>query len=71
MTTYHLALFPLVSLKNEELVGWSMIGCIGAVFLTNLIIMIIMTLSALKRKLYLKKLKKAHDLRVKEFQEKS
>ena len=67
VTTYHLALFPLVSLKDEEIFGWSMIGCIGAVFATNLIIIIIITLVTVKRKLYLKKLKKAQDLNIKKF----
>ena len=59
LTTYHLVLFPLVpKLADEELVGWSMVGTLGAVFVCNIAIMVCVTIIGLKRKLYLYKLKK-------------
>ena len=64
-TTYHLALFPLApTTADEELAGWSMIGTVGIVFVVNLGLMVVMTLSGLKRKCYLKKIKKTHDTAV-------
>ena len=45
MTTYHLAIFPLaVSLADEELYGYSMIGLVGAIFTANLGIIIVVTI---------------------------
>lgn len=68
--TYHLALFPLApTLEDEELAGWSMIGSIGLVFACNLFIMIGMTIMGLRRKCYLRKLKKAQDLKIKQMNE--
>ena len=59
MTTYHLALFPLSpTLADEELAGWSMVGFICAVFLCNLVVMLVLSVCGLRRKLYLRKLKK-------------
>ena len=70
MITYHLALFPLApTLDDEALYGWSMIGTIGAVFLINLIIMVCITIGGIKRKLYLRKLKKGQDVKIKQLQE--
>ena len=70
MITYHLALFPLApTLDDEELAGWSMIGTIGAVFLINLIVMVCITIGGIKRKLYLRKLKKGQDIKIKQFLE--
>ena len=62
MTTYHLALFPLApTLEDEELIGWSMIGFVGGIFLFNLGVILVITIVTLKRKLYLRGLKKKHD----------
>lgn len=59
MITYHLALFPLLkTLAEEEFCGWSMIAFLGIIFLTNLTIMIAVTIGGLKRKCKLKALKK-------------
>ena len=67
LTTYHLALFPLApTLADEELAGWSMVGSLGAVFMCNLMIMIGVTVIGLKRKCYLRKLKKEHEKRMQE-----
>ena len=65
ITTYHLALFPLaVTTADEEIFGWSMIGSVCAVFAINLIIILAITIATVKRKLYLKKLKKAQEARI-------
>ena len=65
MITYHLALFPLcLTLESEEMLGWSMIGFVCFVFLVNMIIMIFLAILALKRKLYLNKLKRDTALKV-------
>ena len=70
MTTYHLALFPLApTLEDEELIGWSMIGFVGGIFLFNLGVILVITIVTLKRKLYLRGLKKKHDLAMKDKQE--
>ena len=67
MTTYHLALFPLApTLADEELAGWSMVATLGAVFMSNLILMIGVTIVGLKRKCYLRKLKKEHQKKMDE-----
>ena len=67
LTSYHLALFPLApTLADEELAGWSMVGTIGAVFLINLCVMIVMSICGLRRKLYLRRLKKENERRFKE-----
>ena len=59
MTTYHLVLFPLVlTLADEEIAGWSMIGFVGVIFLFNLTVILVITIVTLKRKLYLRGLKK-------------
>ena len=63
--TYHLALFPLSpTLKDEELAGYSMIGAVGLVFLVNLIIMVVLSIVGLKRKLYLRRLKKDRERKI-------
>ena len=42
LITYHLALFPLcLTLEGEELLGWSMIGLVGFVFIGNMFVMVI------------------------------
>ena len=65
LITYHLALFPLApTLDDEALAGWSMIGTVGAVFLINLVIMVCITIGGVKRKLYLRKLKKSQGIRI-------
>lgn len=62
LITYHLALFPLSpSLDDENLAGFSMIGTVCAVFVGNLGVMIVMTLLGVKRKLYLRKLRRKHN----------
>ena len=59
MITYHLALFPLAPNSDDEtLAGFSMIAAIGLVFVSNLTIMIWLSISGVKRKCYLRKLKK-------------
>ena len=65
LITYHLALFPLApTLEDEELAGWSMIGTLAIVFLTNLFIMLAVTIGNLRRKCYLRKLKKAQEVKI-------
>ena len=67
LITYHLALFPLaLTLDDEEMFGWSMIGFIFANFFLNLSIILMITISAMKRKLYLRGLKNKHEKRKKE-----
>ena len=64
LVTYHLALFPLaLTLDDEEMFGWSMIGFIFANFFLNLSIILMITLSAIKRKLYLRGLKNKFEKR--------
>ena len=71
LTVYHLALFPLApTLSDEELIGWSMIGFVGAIFLFNLGVILVITIFTLKRKLYIRGLKKKQDLAMKDMQEK-
>ena len=54
-----MALFPLApTTADEELAGYSMIGCILMVFLANLSVMVVLTIVGVRRKLYLRKLKK-------------
>lgn len=66
VVTYHLTLFPLcLTLEDEEMLGWSMIGFVCFVFLVNMTIMIVLAVLAVKRKLYLNKLKKDTALKVK------
>ena len=58
LITYHLALFPLcLTLEGEELLGWSMIGFVGFVFIGNMSVMVINAIKAVIRKLYLRRLK--------------
>ena len=65
LVTYHLALFPLMrTLKDEEIVGWFMIGTLGAVFICNILIMISVMIKALKRKLLLRKLRKQSEAKI-------
>ena len=67
IVTYHLALFPLSpTLGDEELAGYSMIGAVGIVFTINLIVMVCLSIAGLRRKLYLRKLKKTHERKVQE-----
>ncbi len=57
--TYHLALFPLaLTMEDEELLGLSMLGSVGLIFVINLIVMVTLSIKGLKRKMYLKGLKK-------------
>ena len=66
--TYHLALFPLAPTSDdEELAGWSMVGAICGVFLCNLVIMVGITIIGLKRKLYLRKLRKVQKVMIEKF----
>ena len=70
LCTYHLCLFPLVlNLDDEYHFGTSMIYCVGGILGINLLIIMSITFSAVKRKLYLKGLKKKHDKRMKEYEE--
>ena len=65
MITYHLALFPLsLSLADEELLGFSMIGTLCAVFAANLGIMLTVTFSGMKNKCRLRRLKKANQAKM-------
>ena len=67
LATYHLALFPLApTLADEEFAGWSMVATICTIFLINLCVMLAVSIGALRRKLYLRKLKKEHEKRMKE-----
>ena len=62
LITYHLAVFPLALTTDGEFdIGWSMIGTVGFVFAGNLLVMVAVTIIGLKRKLYLRKLKKQHE----------
>ena len=71
LCTYHLCLFPLsISLDDEYHFGTSMIYCVGGILAINLIIIMRITFGAVKRKIYLKGLKKKHDKRMKEYEEK-
>ena len=71
MTTYHLALFPLApTLADEELIGWTMIGFVGGIFLLNLGVILVTTIVTLKRKLYLRGLKKKQASAVQDMPEK-
>ena len=64
--TYHLALFPLsLTVEDEELAGFSMIGSICFVFFVNLLIMVVVSIGALKRKLKLRGLKKKQESEMK------
>ena len=59
LTTYHLALFPLApTIADEELAGWSMVATVGAVFLINLCLMLYLSICGLRRRLYLRRLRK-------------
>lgn len=59
IVTYHLALFPLaLTIDGESMLGWSMIGWIVLIFIVNLGVMLTMTIIGIRRKLYLKNLKK-------------
>ena len=70
LITYHLALFPLApTLEDEELAGWSMIGTLAIVFLTNMFVMLAVTIGNLRRKCYLRKLKKAQEVRIQQLQQ--
>lgn len=57
--TYHLALFPLaLTVEGEEMLGWSMIACVVLVFAVNLGVMITLTIKNVKRKCFLKSLRR-------------
>ena len=59
LTSYHLCLFPIVqTLEDEQMFGWSMIGFIVGIFALNLIAVLVMAIITIKRKLYLRKLRK-------------
>lgn len=70
LVTYHLALFPLLSVDDETRFGWSMVGFVGLIFVGNLIVMIILTIKGLIRKLHLKKLRRLAIAKYKAEQEK-
>ena len=54
--------FPLApTLADEELAGWSMVASIGAVFLINLCLMLVLSICGLRRKLYLRRLRKKQE----------
>ena len=60
--SYHLALFPLSPTPEDEfMLGWSMIGCIGLLFASNLIVMLVVSMGTLRSKLYLRKLRRRHE----------
>ena len=62
LTTYHLALFPLLlTVEDETTMGWSMIGFICGVFFFNLAVIVVISIHAAKRKCFLGGLKKKHD----------
>ena len=46
-----------------------MVGTIGAVFVINVLVMLVMSVCGLRRKLYLRKLKKEHEQKMKERQD--
>ena len=69
IAAYHLALFPLLSLDLEEKAGYSMIGVVAFVFMVNLGIILVMSIQSVKRKLYLSKLKKGFEQKMKEKKE--
>ena len=59
LATYHLTLFPLaVSFEDENIMGWSLIGFVGSILVVNLTVILISNIQALRRKLFLRKLKK-------------
>ena len=63
LASYHLILFPLsVSLEDEQVMGWTMIGFIVSVFIVNLTVILVINILTLKRKLYLRRLKKKQEL---------
>ena len=49
-----------LSLDDEEMFGWSMIGFVCGIFVLNLMVIVAITIITLKRSLYLRKLKNAH-----------
>ena len=54
-------MFPLSpTVKDEEDLGWSMAGCVGAILVGNLALLVTMSILELKRKLRLKKARKAY-----------
>ena len=70
LCTYHLCLFPLViSLDDEYHFGTSMIYVTGGILAINLLIIMYVSCGAVRRKLYLRGLKKKHEKRMKEFEE--
>ena len=70
LASYHLILYPLsVSLEDEKIMGWSMIGFIVSVFTVNLGVILVINFIALKRKLYLQRLKKRQAAQMAEMQE--
>lgn len=65
LTVYHFSLFPLaVSLEDEKMMGWSMIGFVGSIFIFNLGVILVSNCLALKRKLYLRRLKKKQETEI-------
>ena len=55
---YELAVFPhALTVSDEMLIGWVMIGSIGFVLTMNLMVMVVTNLTNLKRTLRLKSLK--------------
>ena len=67
LVTYHLALFPLAPNSDDEsLAGFSMVAAIGLVFVSNLIIMVWISISGVKRKCFLRKLKKRQETQIRQ-----
>ena len=67
LVTYHLALFPLAPNSDDEsLAGFSMVAAIGLVFVSNLTIMVWISISGVKRKCFLRKLKKRQETQIRQ-----
>ena len=65
-------MFPhALTIEDEMLQGWVMIGSLSFVFTLNLMVMLITSIMNLKRKLRLRKLKIIYDRRVKFLQERA
>ena len=61
LTTYHLALFPLMlTVQDESIAGWIMIAFICGIFFFNLTVIVVISVQAAKRNCYLSGLKKKH-----------
>ena len=61
--------YAATTLDDEELFGWTLIGTICVVFITNLVVMTVITIQGVKRKLYVKKMKAKQKKAIEEMQE--